>query len=88
MQLIGASDGLVRWAESYERKTAEMQQVQDEIARAIASALSAALGPEAMAAGPTTRDVEAYDLYLRGRFYWRRRGSASSERSTIASTRI
>ncbi len=77
VQLIGADDGLVRWAESYEEKTAEMPQVQDQIARAIASALSMALGPDAMAAGPATRDVEAYDLYLRGRFYWRQRGSAS-----------
>lgn len=74
VQLIGAGDGLVRWADSYERETGKMQQVQDEIARAIASALSMALAPGAMAAGPTTRDVEAYDLYLRGRFYWRQRG--------------
>ncbi len=77
VQLSGTADGIVRWAESYEREVTGMLAIQDEIGRAVVVALSPALDPAAPAAGPATRDLEAWDLYLRGRFYWRQRGTAS-----------
>jgi len=79
-QLINASDGLSLWSEAYERQVTDVFQVQDSLAHDIAQALSATLSiPQAaartagvMAQG--TNDLEAYDLYLRGRHLWERRG--------------
>jgi tetratricopeptide (TPR) repeat protein len=50
-------------------------EVQDEIARAIADTLKIRLtgSSEAVVVSPGTRDVEAYDLYLKGRYLVNRR---------------
>ena len=77
VQLANSSDGLVRWAQSYEREVTGMPSVQDEIARAIAGQLQMALDAGTTPSTPATRDLEAWDLYLRGRFHWRQRGEAS-----------
>ena len=77
VQLANSADGLVRWAQSYEREVTAMPAVQDEIARAIAGQLQMALDPATRPSSPATRDLEAWDLYLRGRFHWRQRGEAS-----------
>lgn len=77
VQLTSASDGLVRWAESYEREVKDVFQVQEEIGRAIASALEVAFEPAAPVASRATADMAAYDLFLKGRFHWRQRGEAS-----------
>jgi serine/threonine-protein kinase len=71
-QLTNAADGIVLWAERYDRDLKDVFQVQDEITRAIATALRATLGQPLSTA---TADLEAYDLYLRGRYYWSKRGS-------------
>ena len=76
VQLTNASDGLIVWAQRYDRDMRDLFQVQDEITRAIATALRAKLyvrgaGPLSPASG----DLEVYDLYLRGRYFWSRRGS-------------
>ena len=81
VQLTSASDGLVRWAESYEREVKDVFQVQEEIGRAIASALEVAFEPAAPVATRATEDMAAYDLYLKGRFHWRQRGEASLRRA-------
>jgi TolB-like protein/Flp pilus assembly protein TadD/predicted Ser/Thr protein kinase len=75
-QLVNSADGIVLWAERYDRDMRDLFQVQDEIARAIATALKATLGgpPGAHPAAAATTDLEAYDLYLRGRYYWSKRG--------------
>lgn len=77
VQLTSASDGLVRWAESYEREVKDVFQVQEEVGRAIASALEVAFEPAAPVASRATADMAAYDLFLKGRFHWRQRGEAS-----------
>jgi eukaryotic-like serine/threonine-protein kinase len=78
-QLTSVATGLSFWADSYERQVKDVFAVQDEIARAIASALQLRLGGTGAAArqGQGTADLAAYDLYLRGRFYWHRRGGAN-----------
>ena len=71
-QLVKATDGLSLWSETYERELKDVFQVQEDIARSIASALRLTLGAESEAhliAG-TPRSLEAHDLYLRGRFYF------------------
>ena len=56
------------WGDSYVRKTADLLEVQMEIAREIAGHLQERLGgaPSARAAEPATADPEAYRLYLKG----------------------
>ena len=62
------------WSERYDREMADVFEVQDEIARKIAEALRITLTPqeqEALATKPTD-NLQAYDLYLRGKSYARR----------------
>jgi eukaryotic-like serine/threonine-protein kinase len=69
-QLVNTSDGLVRWAERYERETKDVFAVQDDITGAIVSALQLTLGANVLAGNKAGRtdNAEAHDLYLRGRF--------------------
>ena len=78
-QLTNASDGKMLWTDSYEQQVEDVFAVQDSITRAIVLALKVKLaGRAASAAGSAasqgTRNPEAYDLYLRGRYLWERRG--------------
>ncbi len=78
-QLIDVKDGYQLWSESYDRDLADIFAVQEEVARAIVAALQLKLAPapdSALAVRPT-RDLEAYDLYLKGRFAWNQRNSTS-----------
>ena len=63
----GASGGQV-WAERYDRTLTDLLAVQDEIAHSIASALEVKLlrAERDALARPPTRNLEAYNLYLRG----------------------
>ncbi len=65
-QLINAADGTHLWSQSYDRELTDVFAVQEEIAKAVAQALSITLdvGEMSHAKGGTT-DVEAYDKYLR-----------------------
>jgi serine/threonine-protein kinase len=79
-QLISASDGLVRWGDSYEREAQDVFSVQDDITRSIVGALRVKLDPTSARAGKLdhgTADLMAYDLYLRGRYAWNKRTPAS-----------
>jgi non-specific serine/threonine protein kinase len=73
-QLVDTATGYPVWSERYDREMKDVFEVQDEIARKIAEALRIKLSPqeqEALAAKPTD-NLQAYDLYLRGRSYARR----------------
>ncbi|MEO7659459.1 MAG: protein kinase [Pyrinomonadaceae bacterium] len=75
-QLIDAATDFPLWSERYDREMADVFEVQDEIASKIAAALRITLSPQeqqALAAKPT-ENLQAYDLYLRGRNYARRVG--------------
>ena len=77
-QLVSTRDGYQLWAEAYDRQLKDVFAVQEDIARAIISALRVKLGPGASGALRTrpTADLEAHDLYLKGRFAWNQRTSA------------
>jgi serine/threonine-protein kinase len=81
VQLTSARDGLVRWGESYEREVKDVFQVQEEIGRSIAGELEVAFDSGRASVRPATGDMDAYDLYLRGRFHWRQRGEESLRRA-------
>jgi non-specific serine/threonine protein kinase len=73
-QLVDTATGYPVWSERYDREMKDVFEVQDEIARKIAEALRIKLSrqeQEALAAKPTD-NLQAYDLYLRGRSYARR----------------
>ncbi len=74
VQLISAEDGYHLWSETYDREMTDIFAIQEEIARQVVRALEVTLSPtEKAALGKTiTKDIEAYDFYLRGRnFYYR-----------------
>src|SRR5438270_4091504 len=67
-QLIDARTDEHQWAEHYDRDLADVFAIQTEIAEAIAAQLQARLSPEEKAAiGPSTHDLQAFDLYLRAK---------------------
>ena len=75
-QLVDAATDFPLWSERYDREMEDVFAVQDEIASKIAAALRITLSPQeqqALAARPT-ENLQAYDLYLRGRNYARRVG--------------
>ena len=78
VQLINAANDAHLWADIYDRKLTDIFSAESEIAKAIADTLQAKLtGSElkAMAKAPTA-DSEAYELYLKGRFFWNKRTGA------------
>ena len=76
-RLVSAADGYDLWSEHYDGDMSDVFKVQDEIARAIAGALKVRLLPdeEAALATPGTRDVEAYNMFLKGRFFFGQRSA-------------
>jgi serine/threonine protein kinase len=68
-QLIDARNDTHVWAETYERNRTEVFALESEIAQQVAGQLSAKLsGPEKAAIErPPTRDLEAYELYVRAK---------------------
>jgi serine/threonine-protein kinase len=75
-QLVNVADGYQLWSERYDREMTDVFEVQDEIADAIAGRLRGALHAEAdrSRARVGTRNLEAYELLLKGRALQRRRG--------------
>jgi tetratricopeptide (TPR) repeat protein len=84
-QLIDAESGFHLWSETYDRKLADVFQVQDEIAKAIVDKLKIQLAPAeqqlAQRQNAPTQNVEAYELYLQGRAIWKRRGAENLKRA-------
>ncbi len=74
-QLVDAEADAPVWAETYDRRLEDVFAVQSEIATRVAGALHAELAPELRERieRPPTTDRAAYNLYLRGRYYWHRR---------------
>lgn len=78
VQLIQVSDQTHLWAASYDRELDDILRVQDDVGAAVASQIPVVLNPPnsraAFAVTKRTVNPEAYDAYLRGRFYWTNRG--------------
>ncbi len=74
-QLIDAVTDRHLWAESYERDLKDVLALQGEVARAITSEIKVSLtGPENEKLSSLARvDPEAYQDYLKGRYYWNKR---------------
>ncbi len=74
-QLVDARSDEHLWAETYDRELDDIFAIQSEVAEQIAQALQAELSPRQVARmeRKPTEDVEAYQLYLKGRQAWNRR---------------
>lgn len=71
------------WVDSYERELGDVMTLQRQIAYAIACQIRSRLTPEEEAgfAGVRSVNAEAYEAYLKGRFFWNKRTKADLERS-------
>ncbi len=83
VQLIHAQSDRHLWSEQYERPLGDVLALQAEIASSVAHEVSAAITPQETArlAAAATVDAEAYDLYLRGRYFWAQRTEEGLRRS-------
>jgi serine/threonine protein kinase/tetratricopeptide (TPR) repeat protein len=73
-QLINVIDGYHLWSERYDREMADVFDIQDEIVEAIVKAVAPALvGDAKKGLRRPTENLEAYELYLKGRHHWHQR---------------
>jgi TolB-like protein/lipoprotein NlpI len=71
-QLIRASDGTHLWSQSYDRQMSDIFKVQDEIAGTVVQALKATLTSGVSDSAGPERNLEAYNLLLKGNFFYAR----------------
>lgn len=75
-QLVNVADGFRLWSGRFDREMRDVFAIQDDITRAIMAALQLRLagrGDQSLVKLPTT-STEAYELCLKGRFFWNQRG--------------
>jgi len=77
VQLIKAAEDSQVWAETFDRKLTDIFSVESDVAKAIADQLRAHITrqEERVIAAKPTKNIEAYDAYLRGRYFWNKRTS-------------
>jgi len=77
VQLVDADSGFQLWSERYDRKLLEIFSIQEEIARMIVQTLKVKLlpGQTGRLVKRYTENLEAYTLYLEGRYYWNKRSN-------------
>ncbi len=82
-QLIDARTERHLWAEDYNRDLRDVVAVQDEIAQRIAQEIRTTLTPEERAQLTSQRQVnpEAYEAYLRGRYFWNKRTEEGTKKA-------
>ncbi len=74
-QLINVTDGYHLWSERYDRQIEDLFEIQDEVTLAVVDALKLKLlsSEKASLLKQRTENTEAYQLYLKGRYYWHQR---------------
>jgi len=82
-QLINVADGYHLWSEKYDRDLEDVFAIQDEISQAIVDKLKVRLlgAEKAKLVKRHTDDLEAYNLYLKGRWFWNRRTEAGLKKA-------
>lgn len=75
VQLIEAKSESQLWSQTYDRKLVDIFRVQEEISQAIADALAESLGVRQIKVASSTDDLQAYELFLRGRQLFAQRGA-------------
>lgn len=80
-QLIDVKDGCYLWSERFDREMQDLFEVQEEIASAIVEKLKIKLAGDEALVHRHTQNLEAYNLYLRGRFYWMKRHTIGTQKA-------
>jgi eukaryotic-like serine/threonine-protein kinase len=77
-ELIDVSDGSQLWGAEYNNNLSDIFTVQDQISRTISEKLRLQLTGDDVERLEKryTKDAEAYELYLKGRYFWNKRGEA------------
>jgi len=85
VQLIRVRGRTDLWAESYDRELRDVLAVQDSVARAIANQIHITLmpGQQTRRARQANLDPEAYEAYLKGRYYWNKRTADGLQKALI-----
>jgi len=83
VQLINIEDGFHLWSERYDRELDDIFAIQDEIALAITQKLKLTLGirEKARITKIYTQNTKAYELYMKGRYFWNKRNTTSLQAS-------
>ena len=83
VQLIQAQNQTDLWTESYDRELKDLLAVQDSVVQSIASEIHIALTDEQekRLAAPRQISPEAYEAYLKGRYYWNKRTGESMQKA-------
>ena len=85
-QLIRVDNGFHLWSQSYDGELKDVFELQERIAREITGSLKVVLagGEETRLAPQATQNVEAYQQYLRGKFFFNQRGYANLQNAEAA----
>ena len=73
VQLVDAAQGYQLWSEKFDRELKDIFIVQEEVSRAIVDKLQIHLAQPRQALAARTSNNDAFDLYLRGRYFWAKR---------------
>ncbi len=73
-QLVNVGDGFHIWSQTYDRKLTDVFAIQDNLTQSIVAALEVKLSDETKTlTSRKPKNVEVYNLYLRGRYFWTQR---------------
>ena len=83
VQLVEAQNQTDIWTESYDRELKDLLAVQDSVVQSIASQIHIALTEEQKTrlANPRQTRPEAYEAYLKGRYYWNKRTAEGMQKA-------
>ena len=83
LELVNTQTQDVIWSEQYDRKQSDLVSLQSEIAKDVSAKLKSKLSgvDEAKVAKTSTTNPEAYQAYLKGRYYWNRRTSENLKKA-------
>ena len=84
VQLVGVRDQSHLWAESYDHSLRDILELQSEVARAVTEEIALTLSAREQERLRSARPIapEAYESYLRGRFFWNQRSADGLQRAT------
>ena len=82
VRALRVDDGTQLWADAFDEKLSDMFAVEDSISQKVAGALAIKVTSEEQRqlSRPSTQSSEAYQLYLKGRFFWNKRTNEGLEK--------
>jgi DNA-binding winged helix-turn-helix (wHTH) protein/TolB-like protein/Flp pilus assembly protein TadD len=83
VRLVNVADGVTIWAETFDERLGDVFKVQDAIAGNVVRALAVTLGQgdREQLSRRYTSNTEAYQLYMKGRYFWAKRTEANTRKS-------